>query len=93
MAARGPDWFEVWHRNGLIFEYGHSATSKIEAFGSAAVREWALSSIRDRSGNVVEFKYIEDAGNGSYRPDEINYATHAAAPVISTAPSQVKFVY
>jgi hypothetical protein len=92
-GGTGPDWFEVWHRNGLISEYGHSVSSKIEAFNNTPVREWALSSIRDRSGNVIEFKYIEDGGNGSYRPDEINYATHASAPVISTAPYQVKFVY
>ncbi len=92
-GGTGPDWFEVWHRNGLIFEYGHSASSKIEAFGSSVIREWALSSIRDRAGNVIEFNYIEDTANGSYRPDEINYAKHASSPVISTAPYQVKFVY
>jgi RHS repeat-associated protein len=90
-AGNGPASFEVLHRNGLIYRYGENDDSRID-FGGTHPLEWALSSIRDRAGNVVAFKYVQEDSLGSYRPDEINYATNSTAGV-STAPYQVKFVY
>lgn len=87
----GPGWFEVRHKNGLIYEYGNSVDSRID-FGSAAARSWALTSIRDRGGNRITFTYIEDVANGSFRPNAINYATNPDA-LVTIAPYQVLFVY
>lgn len=90
-AGNGPAWFQVRHPNGMIYEYGNSADSRIDVGGSTP-REWAVSSIRDAAGNRIDFTYHEDLLSGSYRPNAINYATNAAAGV-STAPYQVLFVY
>jgi len=86
-----PIYFEVYRRDGMILQYGNSTDSCID-FGSGSGREWALTSIRDRSGNTTTFKYTEDNTNGSYRPDEITYATNSNA-ALYTAPYKVKFVY
>ena len=77
-------------KNGLIYEYGNSTDSKITLGGSTA-REWALSSIRDRAGNRIDFTYEQDFANGSYRPNTINYATNLG--LIASAPYQVFFYY
>ncbi len=87
----GPDWFEVRHPNGMIAEYGHTSDSRISVGGGTA-RLWAMSSLRDAAGNKIEFAYTQDATNGSYRPNAVNYATNTGAGV-STAPYQVLFVY
>lgn len=78
-SGTGPQWFEVRGKNGLIYEYGNTADSRIEPVlqgggQSPTVRAWALNKIRDRTGNAIKFKYIEDTTNGSFRPDEITWA-------------------
>jgi RHS repeat-associated protein len=72
-AGNGPAWWEVHRKDGLIYEYGNSADSRIETVGSPTARLWALSKIRDRVGNAITFTYTEDTANGSYRPAEIHY--------------------
>jgi hypothetical protein len=90
-AGTGPASFEVRKLNGLIYEYGATADSRID-FGQATPRAWALNAIRDRANNRIEFTYIEDAQNGNFRPNKINYAINVAAGV-SVAPYQILFVY
>jgi len=55
----GPGWFEVRHKNGLIYEYGNSVDSRID-FGGGVARTWALNSIRDRGGNCAEPPCLRD---------------------------------
>jgi RHS repeat-associated protein len=87
----GPQKWEVWTRDGLIHEYGATADSRIESAGTSTPRLWALNRIRDRVGNYIDFTYIEDTANGSYRPNEIRYAGSTA---LGIAPStRVVFVY
>lgn len=91
-GGAGPQSFTVRRKSGLDYEYGTTSTSRIEFVSSSIVRSWALSKVKDRSGNVIEYTYIEDGTNGGYRPDEIRYTTNPGEGV-STAPYVVKFVY
>ncbi|MGH8235878.1 MAG: FG-GAP-like repeat-containing protein, partial [Steroidobacteraceae bacterium] len=87
----GPQRWEVWTRDGLIHEYGATADSRIESAGTSTPRLWALNRIRDRVGNYIDFSYIEDTANGSYRPNEVRYAGSTS---LGIAPStRVVFVY
>jgi len=72
-AGSGPASFRVERRDGLIYEYGTTADSRIESTLSTTAREWALSRIRDRNGNYLDVFYTEDPANGSYRPYAIQY--------------------
>lgn len=76
-AGTGPAWFEVEDKNGLIYEYGNSADSRIESQASGATSTaltWALNKISDRYGNVIQFTYIEDgAPLGAYRISRVEY--------------------
>lgn len=72
-AGNGPASFRVEGSEGLIYEYGSTADSRIEASGTATPRVWALNRVRDRSGNYIDFVYAEDATGGGYRPSRIDY--------------------
>lgn len=82
-AGNGPSYFVVEAKNGLIFEYGSSADSRIEAVNSPATstpHTWALNKVTDRHGNTMTLSYQKDgAPNGSYRPSEILYTANANA--------------
>jgi RHS repeat-associated protein len=90
-AGGGPAWFRAESRTGLIYEYGATNDSRIESIGSTTPREWALSAIRDRSGNYVAFSYVEDGANGSYRPSRIDYTGNSSTG--ATPYYSVRFYY
>lgn len=87
--STGPLSWEVYTKEGLIYEYGYTADSRIESLGVSAVRTWAVSKIRDRAGNYIQFTYLEDTANGSYRPNQILYSGHS----LVSPPTKVVFVY
>ena len=95
-ANNPPTYFQVQGKDGLIYTYGFTLDSRIEAVNSASpgtVYAWALSEVRDRSGNTMSISYQEDgAPNGSYRPSQIVYTTNTGAGV-STAAYKVVFVW
>lgn len=91
MAGTGPQYWEVHHKNGLIYQYGNTTDSLVKTVGSTAARTWALNRVRDRSTNYIDYVYTQDLVNGSYRPAEIRYtgnATKALGPA-----TKVVFVY
>ena len=94
-SAGDPQWFKVEHKDGLIYEYGNSADSRIESLATGSTSTayiWALTRIKDREGNTVLFTYEEDlAPNGEYRIKWIDYTSNAGTP--STAAYRVSFVY
>ena len=90
-AGSGPAWFEVWTKAGLILEFGNTADSRIEAEGKSEVRLWVVNKTSDTKGNYFTASYIEDNGNGEYRPDRIDYTGNAGASVAPYA--SVRFVY
>jgi len=91
-AGNGPASFEVEASDGLVYEYGGTADSRIESVGSTTARAWALSSIKDRAGNTVNYSYFEDTVDGSFRIEKITYATNSGAGLTSP-PYEVDFVY
>ena len=95
-AGTGPAYFVVETRDGRILEYGATADSRIDTRGvqtngTMTARAWALNQVRDRSGNVMQFDYTEDATNGSYRIAAIRYNQNPAAGV--TASHSIAFAY
>jgi RHS repeat-associated protein len=87
-AGNGPQSFVVTTRNGLVYEYGTTADSRVFAGNSGTVRAWALSRVRDRAGgvtgtgNAITLSYANDAqsgsyGNGTQRIASIAYPTTA----------------
>jgi RHS repeat-associated protein len=72
-AGSGPASFRVERRDGLVYEYGATLDSRLESAGSSTPHRWAVSRIRDRDGNYVDFQYVEDASTGSHRPSRIDY--------------------
>lgn len=95
-AGDGPQWFEVWGKNGLVMEYGHTADSRIESAltiggQTATVRVWAINKVRDRAGNAINYTYIDDTANGSFRPDKITWAGNSNVPIADRY--RVQFIY
>lgn len=95
-AGNGPAWFKVESKDGLIYEYGNTADSRIESLSigfETTARTWALSEISDRAGNEIRFFYTEDgAPFGSYRIDKIEYRVNASAG-LSQAGYRIQFIY
>lgn len=89
-AGNGPAYFIVKGKDGLTYEYGNTADSRIEVLGSSTPRTWALNKITDRVGNYLTITYAEDTTNGSFRPSEINYTYPAPG---GSAVYKVVFVY
>jgi hypothetical protein len=79
----GPEWFEVRRKDGVTYEYGKTNDSRILTLGSSTARLWAVSAIQDPAGNRIEFVYINDTANGSYRPDEIGVSPPRPQPCVS----------
>ncbi len=99
VTGNTPDFFTVETKDGLVYDYGSRGDSRIESVGSATAHTWALTTIRDRAGNRIEFYYAEDSassipaeqGNGGFRISSVTWTTNANAGV---SPSyQMAFVY
>lgn len=91
----GPQHFIVEARDGRILEYGATADSRIDwSITTATTRPavaWALNRIRDRSGNVIDFEYMESTATLAYRIANIRYNSNPAAGV--AASHRIAFVY
>jgi len=71
-VGNGPASFTVTTKNGLIYEYGtYPTTSHSQVILGGTVMTWALSRIRDRTGNYINFDYTQ--ANGTYVLTEIDY--------------------
>ena len=92
----GPQYFVVEAADGRVYEYGATPDSRVDGNAAAVhptvpARIWALNRIRDRSGNVIDYAYVEEPTHASFRIASIRYNSNPAAGV---APShQVSFVY
>ncbi len=87
----GPKYFKMWTKSGLIYEFGNTEDSRIEAQGKDAVLYWAVNKIADTKGNYIKFHYSENNSTGEYRPSLIEYTANdelALEPYCS-----VKFYY
>lgn len=53
---QGPDYFIVYTKSGLIYEYGNSTDSKLK--NGTCILTWKLNKITDRYNNFIRFSYI-----------------------------------
>jgi len=88
-AGNGPQSFQVYSRDGLIYDYGNSEASRIQSVGQPSVRAWALNRVSDRQGNFIDFVWGEDTVNGGFRLEEVQYTGSSTI----TAPYLVDFKY
>ena len=93
-SNNGPAYFTVEAADGRIYEYGATTDSRIDGTPGPSMngaRAWALNRIRDRAGNVIDFRYTEESGSNAFRIASIQYN---ANPTAGVAPShQVSFYY
>jgi RHS repeat-associated protein len=88
-AGVGPESFTAQTKAGLIFEYGGTADSRIEAQGKTSVLFWAVNRIADTKGNYLTITYVEN--NGEYRPSRIDYTANDSVDLIPYA--SLRFAY
>jgi len=86
-----PDWFKAEMPNGLEYEFGNTADSKLLASGvsGAPPQFWAVNRISDANGNAISFVYDTDNSLRRFRPSYILYtASNAGA-----ARYRISFIY
>ncbi|MCM2311985.1 MAG: FG-GAP-like repeat-containing protein, partial [Steroidobacteraceae bacterium] len=75
-----PGWFQVETRDGRIYEYGNSASSRlmqgVAPYATPLV--WSVSRISDRSGNAITIGYDTDQASRRHRPLQIDYTVSNA---------------
>jgi len=79
LVGGGPESFTVRYKNSLIYEYGTSPSSRVEAEGKSSVLNWNLSTIKDRSGNYLTVTYSENNATGETVPFRIDYTGNTTA--------------
>ena len=93
-SVNGPAYFIVERADGRIYEYGATADSSIEGRSTppaGGARTWALNRIRDRSGNVIDYRYTEESGSTAFRIASIRYNANPSNGV--EASHEVAFAY
>ena len=92
-AGSGPQYWEVWTKSGQKMEYGKTASSRVEATGQTAVRQWKLNRVEDTVGNYLTVSYAEDAADGFAYPSRIDYGGHRQGSVTQAPYASVRFTY
>lgn len=59
-AGNGPAYFTVEAKDGLKYEFGNTADSRILIKGQVTARSWALNRVYDRDNNEIKYQYIRD---------------------------------
>ncbi|MEA3505870.1 MAG: FG-GAP-like repeat-containing protein, partial [Bacteroidota bacterium] len=68
-----PDYFKVFSKNGLVYEYGKTASTRVEGSDCAPNFMFCYNNkISDRNGNSIEYIYYNENGLGLIK--EINYS-------------------
>lgn len=64
-------YFEVESRDGRISVYGRTAKHSQDKNGVKYI--WLLESVRDRSGNQIDYGYVSDGASGTLRPKVVSW--------------------
>ncbi|MEZ8878111.1 RHS repeat-associated core domain-containing protein [Vibrio lentus] len=73
-SGNGPASFKVWRKDGSVYQYGTTASSRVELPTQREVYKWALSKITDASkANHIDFTYAEDNRAGKHKLSTITY--------------------
>jgi RHS repeat-associated protein len=93
-STNGPMSFTVENADGRTLEYGATNDSRIDSSKGASTlagRAWTLNRIRDRAGNVIDYRYTEDTANRSNRIAAILYNANPSRGI--AAWHEVRFGY
>ena len=55
-TGSGPQWFKVYTKSGLIYEFGNSENSRITN-SNGCILSWKVNKISDRFNNYITFTY------------------------------------
>lgn len=89
---KGPARFEIYKKDGTIWEYGHTDDSRIEPQNrNDVVLTWLVNKISDRDGNCIIFNYVENQSDGEWYINSIDYTLNDNAGI--GAMFKVEFVY
>lgn len=93
-SGAGPKYFEVRHRNGLIYRYGYNTDSRVKAAGNPddAIRIWALDEIRDPYNTRIFFSYHNDSSAGTFLPASVKWSARDGSTE-NDARYQLEFLY
>jgi RHS repeat-associated protein len=69
-----PTHFIVQSNDGLYYEYGNNANSKVSLISNQQPVQWLVNRIEDRFGNTINYSYYRDLQNGEYLPQKISYS-------------------
>nr|WP_297385336.1 FG-GAP-like repeat-containing protein [uncultured Roseateles sp.] len=89
--ASGPASWTVRTRDGLIYTYGGTTDSRVEAQGTNVAHTWAMSRVEDRRGNYYAVDYEEDNAQGEHVPLRIRYTGNLRTGAATY--NAVRFVY
>jgi RHS repeat-associated protein len=75
-AGNGPQYFIAQTKDGLYYEFGNSASSRITASGATTPYQWLVSKVRDHAGNnyIVNYGTSQTGSSGIGVPLGISYA-------------------
>ena len=90
-AGNGPERFVVKTKSGLIYSYGATADSRVEAQGRTDAMLWHADKIEDTVGNYMTITYHEDNTIGESYPLRIDYTGNTAESL--TPYNSVQFSY
>ncbi|RPI49186.1 MAG: hypothetical protein EHM55_24230, partial [Acidobacteria bacterium] len=93
-STNGPAHFTVESADGRIYEYGATHDSRIDGVqgsSTGGARAWALNRIRDRAGNVIDFRYTEESVSAAFRIASILYNAHPATGTVAS--HEIAFTY
>lgn len=74
-TGQGPEYFTVYAKSGLIYEYGNSTDSKLK--NGTCILTWKLNKITDRYNNYIRFSYV--ATDDELPIDKIEYTGNGTA--------------
>ena len=87
-TGQGPQYFTVYSKSGLIYEYGNTTDSKLMRDGSC-ILTWKLNKITDRYNNYIVFNYFDS--DDEHPIYSIEYTGNSS---LSKAPfAQINFWY
>ncbi|MGE5529057.1 MAG: SpvB/TcaC N-terminal domain-containing protein, partial [Patescibacteria group bacterium] len=89
----GYAW-EVRTGDGRIYRFGNSTNSRITAVDKGgALRVWALTDVRDRYGNRIEYTYdLSELNYGNYYPSLITYTKNDINPGLRVRKIQFSWI-
>lgn len=87
--GNGPQWFEVFTKDGKTIQYGFTMNSRLIPDGQNTVLTWFVNKVSDNYGNYIEYNYHNQ--NGEAWLEEINYTGNQSLNLLPY--NTVKFYY